>query len=453
MKITFLGATGTVTGSRFLVSHDSQDVLVDCGLFQGLKELRLRNREPFPIDPWKIRSLILTHAHLDHSGYTPLLVREGFDGPVYGSPGTRQLCSILLPDSGRIQEEDARYANKEGFSKHDPALPLYTEADANEALLRFEPVRFGALAAASKDISFRLEPAGHILGASLVRVESQDASILFSGDLGRSNDLLMNPPTPGLEADWVVVESTYGGREHPSENALDVLAEIITKTAARGGVVLIPAFAVGRAQALIFALELLKKRGRITDVPVYLDSPMATDVLQLYGGHVGEHRLSASQCAEMTSAATLVNSVAQSKALMTRSGPMIVISASGMATGGRVLHHIKAFAPDPRNTILFAGYQAEGTRGHAMAGGAKSVKVHGSHVAIEAEVIVLHHFSAHAGPEEILDWLRTLSRAPRGVFVVHGESDSSHALKKRIEDDLGWTAKVPDYLEVVDLTK
>jgi len=451
MRIKFLGGTSTVTGSKFLVTDRKTSLLVDCGLFQGLKEWRLRNREPFPVEPGSVDAVVLTHAHLDHAGYLPLFVKNGFSGPVFATSGTLQLCSILLPDSGRIQEEDARYANKKGFSKHVPAEPLYTERDAETSLRQIEPLPF-AVPFRQGDIEAILRPAGHILGAAMVELTGSGETVIFSGDLGRDDDLLMSPPSSGLGGDWIVVESTYGDRVHPSQDHLEKLAHLIRSTIEKGGAVLIPAFAVGRAQALIYSVYLLKKEGRVPDIPLFLDSPMATNVLNLYGAHVGEHRLSKAECDALTSAATLVTTVSQSKALSVSSEPRIIISASGMATGGRVLHHLRALAGNRRNTIVFAGYQAEGTRGAAIVSGASSVRIHGSEVSIGAQVEILEQFSAHADSDAVLAWLSGLSKKPKGVFVVHGERSASEVLRARIHEELGLTATVPDYLDEVDLT-
>lgn len=364
MKLRFLGATGTVTGSKYLLSSGSSNILVDCGLFQGYKELRLRNRARFPIDPAQVDAVVLTHAHLDHSGYLPLLVKDGFAGKVYCSHATYDLCKILLPDSGRLLEEEASYANRHGFSRHAPALPLYSEADAVRALRHFSPVAFGTPFKVAGDIGAELSRAGHILGAAIARVRAGGKSIVFSGDLGRMDDPIMLPPTPILEADFLVVESTYGEKRHDPADPLLLLGKTIRETAARGGVTIIPSFAVGRAQSLLYDIYRLKEKGEIpAHVPVYLNSPMAVDATALYQKHPHDHRLGHGQCLAMRHAARIVNSVEESIALNERQVPMVIVAASGMATGGRVLHHLKAFAPDPRNTILFAGFQAGGTRG------------------------------------------------------------------------------------------
>lgn len=451
MELSFLGATGTVTGSKYLVAADGRQILIDCGLFQGFKQLRLRNRESLSFKPSALDAVILTHAHLDHSGYLPLLVKNGFTGPIYCTKATSELCAILLPDSGHLQEEDAAFANRRGFSKHKPALPLYTEEDARRALPRLKPVDFGLDVELGKSLSFRFQPAGHILGAATVMLRDATTSILFSGDLGRANDILMSPPTTVTRADYVVVESTYGNRRHDARDARAMLADIFNRTFSRGGAVIIPAFAVGRAQTLLYYVHLLKSSKAIPDVPVFLNSPMAVNVTQIFHKYRGEHRLTPEQCDAMCAAAKYINSVVESKALNARSGPMIIISASGMATGGRVLHHLKTFAPDARNTILFAGFQAGGTRGAAMLNGAESIKIHGDYVPVRADVANVPNLSAHADYVEILDWFGNYESAPRQVFITHGEPAAADALRQHIAQRFGWTARVPEHLERVML--
>ncbi|MBI1820991.1 MAG: MBL fold metallo-hydrolase [Nitrospirae bacterium] len=452
MEITFLGAANTVTGSKYLVSGGSRKILVDCGLFQGFKQLRLRNRAPLPVKPEEIDAVILTHAHIDHSGYLPLLVKNGFSGKVYCSRGTKDLCSILLPDSGYLQEEEAGYMNEHKYSKHATALPLYTQEDAERSLRQFSPCEFDQEVDLGGGLHFRLFPAGHIVGSSLVLLEDAKTSLLFSGDLGRLNDLIMQPPTVIHKADYLVIESTYGDRLHDPADPRIVLAEIINRTVQRGGIILIPAFAVGRAQAILYYVHLLKKENAIPDIPVYLNSPMAIEATEVYRNHYREHRLTAAQSREMGSVAHLVHTAEESKRLNAKRDPMILISASGMATGGRVLHHLKAFAPDERNTVLFVGFQVGGTRGEAMINGAKSVKIHGNYIPVRAEVVALDNLSAHADYSEILAWLRHFDVAPRETFITHGEPAPADALRRRIKEQLGWRCRVADYLEKVTLT-
>lgn len=451
MTIQFLGATSTVTGSKYLVHAAGKQVLVDCGLFQGFKQLRLRNWGQFPVDPKSIDAVVLTHAHLDHSGYLPLLVKNGYKGPIFCTAATADLCGILLPDSGHLQEEDARYANRRGFSKHRPALPLYTEEDAKRCLSQLRPVEFAQSIKIAPGVDMRLLLAGHILGAAMIEMRCEGRILLFSGDLGRPNDLVMQPPARVEHADFLVIESTYGNRRHDMKDPLDVLADVITRTVARQGVVIIPAFAVGRAQTLLYAIHLLKIARRIPDVPVYLNSPMAVDATNIYHRHRTEHRLTEEQCKSMCTTAKFVNSVEESKALNNKRGPMILISASGMLTGGRVLHHLKAFAPDARNTILLSGFQSGGTRGAALAAGAETVKIHGEQVPIRAEVATLSNLSAHADYVEMLDWLGHFSAPPRQTFITHGEPAAADALRQSIEEKLKWQCTVPEYLERASL--
>lgn len=452
MDIRFLGATSTVTGSRYLVTAAGKKILVDCGLFQGLKQLRLRNRAPLPVDPRSIDAVILTHAHIDHSGYLPVLAKGGFRGPVYSSRATRDLCEILLPDSAHLQEEEALYANRKGFSKHHPALPLYTRADADAALKLFKPVDYGHMLKLTGDLSFALEPSGHILGSSLVTLRAEGRTIVFSGDLGRSDDPIMRAPAALEFADYLVVESTYGDRLHATTDPMAELAAVLNRTFARGGIAVIPAFAVDRSQTLLHYLAKLKAAGTIApSIPVYLNSPMAANVTRIYQRHAAEHRLSHAECEAMCSVARFVNSVEESQRLNAMKGPLVILSASGMATGGRVVHHLKAFAPDPRNTIVFAGFQSAGTRGAAMVAGAESIKIHGAYVPVKAEVVVLDNMSAHADYAEAIAWLRHFRVAPKMTFVTHGEAVAADAMRLHIEEALAWPCVVPDYLESVEM--
>jgi len=452
MKLTFLGATGTVTGSKYLLEIGDKRILVDCGLFQGLKQYRLKNWASLPIDPASVDSVILTHAHIDHTGYLPLFVRNGFAGKVYCTFGTRDLCEILLPDSAHLQEEEARFANKYGFSKHSPALPLYTKDDALKALDLLTPVAFEQDINLGGGVVMRMSPNGHILGSAFVRIHDTKTSILFSGDIGRPHDVLMKPPTKIKQADYLVLESTYGDRVHDKKDPKTKLADTINRTISRGGKVIIPVFAVGRAQELLYYIYLLKSKGRIPDVPVYLNSPMAVDATEIFNRYSGEHRLSSNECVAMFHSAHMVNTVEQSKALNENHHPMIILAASGMATGGRVVHHLKAFAPNPNNTILFAGFQATGTRGAAMLNGADSIKIHGEYVPVNAEVSFISNMSAHGDYEEILDWLGGFELAPKRVFVTHGEPIAADAMRHHIEEKLHWSTCVPEYLEMVELT-
>jgi metallo-beta-lactamase family protein len=451
MKLQFLGATDTVTGSKYLLRQGKSSVLIDCGLFQGYKQLRLRNWSPPPIDPAHINAVILTHAHIDHSGYLPLLARQGFKGKVFCSPATLDLCRILLPDCGYLLEEEAEYLNRHKMSKHSPALPLYTRDDAQRCLAQFEPVDYRKEWQPADGLSATLTPSGHIPGSAFVQLSNGRRSILFSGDIGRPNDLVLAPPSPMDGADYLVVESTYGDRLHKKTDVLLELADVINRTAARGGAVIIPAFAVGRAQSLLYHIHLLKTQGVIQDLPVYLNSPMAANATHIYERNRSELRLTAAQCRALAHAAQIVHTPEESRLLNARRGPMVIISASGMATGGRVVHHIKAFAPDKRNTILFAGYQAGGTRGATMVGGASSVRIFGEDVPIRAEVATLDSLSAHADAAEITHWLRGFKSAPRQTFITHGEPAAADAMRLRIERELHWPCHMPYYLETVSL--
>lgn len=451
MDIQFLGAAQTVTGSKYLLNLGNSRILVDCGLYQGFKEYRLRNWGPLPCSPKDIDCVLLTHAHIDHTGYLPLLIKNGFHGPVYSSKGTRDLCNILLPDSGYLQEEEANFANRHGYSKHHPALPLYTQLDAQNAMQYFKPVEYGEKLLLNNQLSVRFLPAGHIIGASLVEITYKGSTIVFSGDLGRPHDVIMKPPTLIKSANYLIIESTYGDRLHDNLSPTSKLAEIINKTVARGGSVIIPSFAVGRAQSLLYLISRLKKENKIPNIPVFLDSPMAIKATEIFNVHKQDHHLSPSEIIEFNELATYVNTVEDSKRIDNYSYPIIIISASGMATGGRVLHHIKLFANNSRNTILFAGYQAPGTRGDRIVKGEKAVKIHGVMVPIEAEVDMLDNVSAHADYNEILSWLSHFENSPKKVFITHGELDAANALKQKIEAQFHWPCMVPEYLQIEKL--
>lgn len=451
MRLSFLGAAGTVTGSRYLVESHGTRILVDCGLFQGLKQLRLRNRAPFPVPLEDIDVVLLTHAHLDHTGYLPVLLRDGLKAPVMATAPTVDLAAIMLPDAGHLQEEEAEYANRHGLGRHHPALPLYTRVDAERAAAHLQPVAFEVDLPLPGGARARFRRNGHILGSASILLHVDGREIVFSGDIGRPVDPLLPPPRAIEEADVLVMESTYGGRRHPEADSADALAAIVRATAARGGVVVIPAFAVGRAQTVLYLLGRLRAAGEIPPLPTFLDSPMAQDVTELFGRHPQELRIPAAEWHAATADVTITNSVEDSKAIDRRNGPMIVVSASGMATGGRVIHHLKVFAPDHRNTILFAGFQAPGTRGQAMLDGAGTVRIHGIDVPVRAEVRSLDTLSAHADHDELLAWAASLRRAPQQTFLTHGEPLAADLLRRAMQDRFGWRCRVPEHLETVSL--
>lgn len=454
MKLTFLGAVGTVTGSKYLLEDGGKKFLIDCGLFQGAKEWRLKNWDKFPVDPASIDAIVLTHAHLDHSGYLPRLIKEGFKGPIFCSEATLDLCKILLPDSGLIQEEDATRANRYNYSKHAPALPLYTAAEAVEALRQFKPVSWAQSHALSEYLQFSLHRAGHILGAAMVRIDDGNTSITFSGDIGRFNDPIMKAPTDVEKTDYLIVESTYGDRLHERTDPAAELDDIIQRTLKRGGSIVIPAFAVGRAQTMMYYIHLLKDSGRIpASVPIYLDSPMAINASDLLLKYQNDHKLPAALCRDICNTTTYVRTTAESKALNQEGLPMpkIVISASGMATGGRVLHHLKYMAGNPKNSIILAGYQAEGTRGARLAKGEKEIKIHGQLWPVRAEVVQLHNMSAHADYSEILSWMRRFKSAPKKTFITHGEPSAAATFCRKIKENLDWNVSIPSYLTAEDL--
>jgi metallo-beta-lactamase family protein len=453
LELTFLGGAGIVTGSKYLLEKDGHRILVDCGLFQGYKALRLRNWAPPPIAPSSIAAVVLTHAHLDHSGYLPLLVKNGFRGPVICTQATADLCGILLPDSGHLQEQDAQFANRHRFSKHHPALPLYTEDDATRALDFLKPAKFDKPISLPGGATLHFLRAGHILGAASALVEWDGVTIAFSGDIGRYGDPLMPDPVTPESADYLLMESTYGDRCHDVADPQDALAEIIGKTIARGGTVVVPAFAVGRAQSLLFHISQLKAAGRLPALlPVFLDSPMAIDATEIFRRHPADHRLRGEQLKLMDRDIRYVRTAEESKALTANPMAKVIVSASGMATGGRVLHHLEHYAPDPRNTILFTGFQAGGTRGAAMIAGADSVKMYGKYVPVRAHVQNLSMLSAHADQGELLRWAGGFKKPPRSTFVVHGEPQSADTLRRVLAEKLGWNCGVAELGQKIALT-
>jgi metallo-beta-lactamase family protein len=452
MRLSFFGAAGTVTGSRYLLeTGDGTRILVDCGLFQGLKQLRRRNWTPFPVPPGSIDAVLLTHAHIDHTGYLPRFLREGFTGRVFATAPTADLARIMLPDAGHLQEEEARYANRKGYSKHHPALPLYTREDGERAADRIDPVAFEVDVPLPGGATARFRRNGHILGSASISLRVDGATIVFSGDIGRPVDALLHPPRPVADADYLVLESTYGGRTHAGDDPVEALAAVVRETASRGGVVLIPAFAVGRAQTLLYHLGRMREDGRIPRIPMFLDSPMARDVSELLEQHAAELRIEPGEWRAVTSDVVITNSVEESKAIDRQQGPMVVVSASGMATGGRVIHHLKVFAPDHRSTILFAGFQAPGTRGQAMVDGVRSIRIHGAQVPVRAHIAMLDGLSAHADQPELLKWLEGFRVGPKQTFITHGEPLAADNLRRAVQDHFGWECRAPEHLETVEL--
>lgn len=450
-SLRFLGATETVTGSRYLIEADSKRILVDCGLFQGYKNLRERNWKGFPVPPESIDALILTHAHLDHSGYVPALIANGYRGPVYMTPGTAELVETLWPDSAHLLEEEAERANRKGYTKHSPARALYSVEDVQRALEKVQKVQFHKSVELARDISFEFLPAGHILGAAQVRVSVHGTTVHFSGDLGRQQDALMHSPQPFPGADILVTESTYGDKQHPRVDPEDELAEPVGKILERGGTVVIPAFAVGRTQALLLHIWRLMGSGRIPRVPIYVNSPMARSASASYRKHQEEHRISAQEFDDIYSYARMVRTVDESKELNLNREAKVIIAASGMMSGGRVLHHIVQFGQDPKNGIVITGYQAGGTRGRKLQEGATALRIFGRDVPIRAEVFNIESMSAHADASEIMTWLKGASKPPKFTYITHGEPAASDELRFRIDHELGWNARAPFDGEVIDL--
>jgi metallo-beta-lactamase family protein len=448
--LTFLGAAGTVTGSKHLLEDGSQRVLLDCGLFQGLKELRLRNWAPPPLDPRTLGAVVLSHAHIDHSGYLPRLCRDGFTGPVFCTGGTADLLRVMLPDAAHLQEEEADFANRHRTTTHDPALPLFTTADADRVLGLVKPVGFGASFAPAPGVEAHFTHSGHILGAALVECVLGGRRVTFSGDLGRYNVPIMVDPDPVAETDVLLVESTYGDRLHPPDDHADKLAAAVARAAEQKGWLLIPAFAVGRSQEILYDLRRLEQAGRIPSLPVYLDSPMAIQATVIYASHTEEHDR------ELQRAETggnrpfapkrfhLSRTVEDSKRLNDVDGPGVILAGSGMATGGRILHHLKRLLPDPRTTVLFVGYQAAGTRGRLLRDGAQSIKMLGEVVPVRARIEVSDAYSAHADRAEILRWLGGFRRPPGMTYIVHGEAEAAAALRDAVTRQLGWKAAVAE---------
>ena len=443
LSLTSLGGAGTVTGSKHLLTSGDTRILIDCGLFQGLKNLRELNWQRLDVSPRDIDAVVLTHAHLDHCGYLPRLILDGFRGKIYCTQATRDVAELILLDSAWLQEKDADFANRKGFSRHKPALPLYTVPDAERALKHFQPVALHSEVELPGGARLMLRRAGHILGATTAQIDIGGQRIVFSGDLGRYGDRVMHDPETVPSADYVVIESTYGNRRHDRSDAVKALGDVISRTVQRGGTVVVPAFAVGRAQSLIHDLWLLRQQGGLNNVPVFLDSPMATNATELLYRHKSEHKLAERDFEQAFAAVTYVREVEESKALSANRYPKVILSASGMATGGRVLHHIAAFAPDHRNTLLFSGFQAAGTRGRKLIEGAREVKMFGQWIPVNAEVAELPMLSAHADSDELVQWLSGFAQAPKRLFIVHGEPDASEGLRERVQRELNWLATVP----------
>jgi metallo-beta-lactamase family protein len=473
--IQFLGAAGVVTGSKHLINttYDSSgkqgyQVLIDCGLFQGQKEWRERNWQDTPIPAREIDAVILTHAHLDHCGWIPRLVKEGFGGSIYATPATIDLCSVVLPDSGHLQEEDAEFYNKKKVSKHDPALPLYTQQEAEDCLQRFKPVAVGQATVLSPELSFRFVPAAHILGSAMAEVmlksNGQTRRLLFTGDIGRVRDSEIAPgkvvhagPQEGESADLLVMESTYGNREHPHTDPRPELARLIRETVQRGGSVVVPAFAVERTQKFVFLLKELMESGQIPRVPVFCDSPMAIKAVDIFLKHSEEYAPQAADLIKKYGSPlqwpgfTFAQTAEDSKKINASHYPSIIISSSGMVTGGRILHHLAQRLPDPKNLVLFIGFQAPGTRGFTIKSKAPEVKIFGEFVTIRAEVAALEQFSDHADPPELLEWLRTFTNKPGVTYLVHGEPSASSQLRDIMTKELGWNVQVAEYMERVEV--
>lgn len=460
MRLSFHGAAGTVTGSKYLLEADGASVLIDCGLFQGLKELRERNWAGTPFTAGAVDAVLLTHAHLDHVGYLPRVVNEGFGGPVWCTPATEKLSELILLDSAKIQEKDAEYANKKGFSKHKPALPLYTADDVREAMQLFRPTPRDEWRHIAGPIHARWHDAGHLLGSNLIEVEVRQTSkttrVVFSGDIGRYDGPLYHDPSPPPECDYLVCESTYGNRDHPNESLLDGLEAVIQRGVGRGGVMLMASFAVGRAQQLIYLLQVLKCAGRIPDLPIYLDSPMSVDATKIYREHCNDHDLTEAQLCGVRGgcsigdrpvlggpAVHLCRSVEESKALNHLEGPAVLISSSGMMTAGRILHHLKQRLPEKRTTVILGGYMAVGTRGRRLENGEPTLRIHGVDVPVNAAVEKVPGLSGHADRSGLLRWLDHLQHPPKQTFLTHGEPDAAAALAKTLREQRKWSVHVP----------
>ncbi|WP_297185431.1 MBL fold metallo-hydrolase [uncultured Porticoccus sp.] len=449
MKITFLGAADTVTGSRFLLEHGDQRLLVDCGLFQGGPEAAAFNREALPFSPGTLDAVLVTHGHIDHSGFLPALVANDCRGPIYATPATAELCGILLPDSARLQNEDFGYLERHGLSTPDHE-PLYSEEDVEKTLKLFQPQPMQRSFPVSPGVTAQFVPAGHILGAASLYLQVGDRRLCFSGDLGRPVDRIMQPPEPFAGADYLLVESTYGTRQHPATDPALALEQLVNETAHRGGTVVVPAFAVGRAQSLLHLLARATDAGRIPNLPVFLDSPMAINATKLFCRYPEAHRLNSDECEQMCGRARYTRKVQDSKQIFSHAGAKIIIAASGMATGGRILHHLKHYLPDARNTLLIVGYQAPGTLGAKLQAGAMQAQILGQDVTVEAQVATIEGLSAHADQAELTAWLREAD-PPRQTFVIHGDTEARRGFADHITRTLNWTTICPDKGQTIEL--
>jgi metallo-beta-lactamase family protein len=461
-KITFLGAAGTVTGSKYLIEAGGKRLLVDCGLFQGSKELQQRNWNNLQVDPASIDWVLLTHAHIDHTGHIPRLVQNGFRGPIYSNAATNELCQLLLLDSAHLQEEDAQYAAKKNYSSHHPPLPLYTVAQAQTSLAQFREIPRADVFSISPEFSVRPHDAGHILGSSWLELtiteNGKQTLVVFSGDVGRYDQPILKDPESPTRADFLLCESTYGDRDHPTGSVPDALADVINRVAKRGGAIVVPAFAVGRTQTLMYYLRELSEQKRIPALPVYVDSPMAINVTGIYVKHKEDHDADFVQQEEQGNRNPLnvqnvhmTRAVEDSKKINDVAGPCIIISASGMATGGRILHHLAHRLPDSRSAVLLVGYEAEGTGGRALADGAQYLRIHGQEVPVRAEIVKIDQLSAHAGRSELLRWLSGITAPPRQTFLVHGEPNALESFHGAVTSKFNWPVTVPEYLQSFDL--
>lgn len=451
IQIHFLGASETVTGSKYLIDTGEKKILIDCGLFQGLKKLRLMNWDYLSVRADEIDIVLLTHGHLDHTGYLPRLVKNGFKGTILGTYPTLDIAEIILKDSGKIQEEEAERANKEGFSSHSPAEPLYTLKDAEDAISHFSGAKEGEWIPLYKGIKVRFQYNGHIIGATFIELDINGKRFVFSGDIGRKDDLLMRSPKKPTKADVLFIESTYGDRLHPEENVEEKLKKIINDTIEKGGTLIIPSFAVERTQTLMYLLWQLRIKNEIPEILMVMDSPMGANVLNVFHKHKEWHKLSLAECTKMCDAFHIVEDFRETWEIIDLKKPKIVIAGSGMITGGRVLTYLQQYIDRPETTVLLAGYQAEGTRGRQLLEGATEIKIYGKYYPVKAEVFNIHSLSAHADQSELLDWLSDIEKAPEKTFIVHGEPQAADTLRVKIKDTFGWTSQIPELYTIEDI--